>query len=352
MGLRISGLNELRERLERLRPEDVMARALAEQAERMAARVREGLSEPPGTAGHDEPWLRSGALRESVGAQAEGLQAIVGSSDPAAAPQELGTARMPARPFLAPVAAGMGEEVARAVGAAVAAALRGDNPDASGTGIDLSGGGPGGSDTMNQGGAGAGAPASGRANVAGGGGPPRPASGKRPEDVPQEDGIVLASTAGTNVPLVLSAAALAALLYALGQAGPSRPGGTPNRPAVVQTAPPEEEDAALAKPGEATLSEDRRRYILDGDGKGGGGHGPGRGTPKKSEFPSGWSDDKVIDAIMDVANDEKSVRRRAGRDRTYVNGTRDGVDIEVVIDADGKTVVTGYPTNVPRNPRK
>jgi len=63
MRLNISGLNELRERLERLRPEEVMARALAEQAERMAARVREGLSEPPGAAGHDEPWLQSGALR-------------------------------------------------------------------------------------------------------------------------------------------------------------------------------------------------------------------------------------------------------------------------------------------------
>jgi len=133
MGLKISGLNELRERLERLRPEEVMARALAEQAERMAARVRDGLSEQPGTAGHDEPWLRSGALRDSVGAQADGLQAVIGSSDPAAVPQELGTAHMPARPFLAPVAAGMGEDVARAVGARVAAALRGDDTDANET---------------------------------------------------------------------------------------------------------------------------------------------------------------------------------------------------------------------------
>lgn len=108
MGLKISGLNELRERLERLRPEEVMAKALAEQAARMAARVRDGLSEPSGAAGHDEPWLQSGALRDSVGAQADGLQAVVGSSDPAAVPQELGTAHMPARPFLAPVAAGMG----------------------------------------------------------------------------------------------------------------------------------------------------------------------------------------------------------------------------------------------------
>ena len=108
MALNISGLNELRERLERLRAEEVMARALAEQAERVAARVRDGLSEPPGAAGHDEPWLQSGALRDSVGAQADGLQAAVGSSDPAAVPQEMGTAHMPPRLFLAPVAAGGG----------------------------------------------------------------------------------------------------------------------------------------------------------------------------------------------------------------------------------------------------
>jgi hypothetical protein len=36
MGLKISGLNEFREHLERLRPEEVMARALAKQADRMA----------------------------------------------------------------------------------------------------------------------------------------------------------------------------------------------------------------------------------------------------------------------------------------------------------------------------
>ncbi len=125
MGLKISGLNELRERLERLRPEEVMARALAEQADRMAARVRDGLSEPPGAAGHDEPWLQSGALRNSVGAQADGLQAVVGSSDPAAVPQELGTAHTPPRPFLAPVVC-MGEEAARGVAEAVVAALKGE----------------------------------------------------------------------------------------------------------------------------------------------------------------------------------------------------------------------------------
>lgn len=126
MRLEIKGLTELRERLERLRAEQVMARALAEQAERVAEAVREGLSNPPGGGEHDRPWLQSGSLRDSIGAQSDGPNAAVGSSDPAAAPQEMGTSRMPPRPFLAPVAASMGEEVARGVAEAVVAALQGE----------------------------------------------------------------------------------------------------------------------------------------------------------------------------------------------------------------------------------
>ena len=118
-------LGELAERLARVRAEEVMARALAEQAGRMADAVREGLSDPPGAGGHDQPWRQTGALHDSVGATADGLQAAVGSSDPAAAPQEMGTHKVPPRPFLAPVAAGVGEEVARSVAEAVVAALKG-----------------------------------------------------------------------------------------------------------------------------------------------------------------------------------------------------------------------------------
>jgi len=136
MRLEIKGLSELRERLERLRVEEVMARALAEQAERLASAVRDELSEPSGAGGHDQPWLQSGALRDSVGVQADGLQAAVGSDDPAAVPQEMGTSRMPARPFLAPVAAGMGAEVARGIAESVVAALKGEPPEG---GITLAG---------------------------------------------------------------------------------------------------------------------------------------------------------------------------------------------------------------------
>ncbi len=129
MSLDIRNLAELSERLARLRVEEAMAQALAEQAERMAAAVQDALSEPAGAGEHDRPWVQSGALHDSVGAQAAGLEAAVGSNDPAAVPQEMGTSRMPARPFLAPVASSMGEEVAQAIGAKVAAALRGDIDD-------------------------------------------------------------------------------------------------------------------------------------------------------------------------------------------------------------------------------
>ncbi len=83
MRLEIKGLAELRERLARLNAEELLARALADQAERLAEAVRDGLSQPAGAGGHDRPWVQSGALRDSIEAQANGLAASVGSSDPA-----------------------------------------------------------------------------------------------------------------------------------------------------------------------------------------------------------------------------------------------------------------------------
>jgi len=87
-------------------------------------------------------------------------------------------------------------------------------------------------------------------------------------------------------------------------------------------------------------------HILDGDATGGG-HAPGTGMPGKSEFPANWSKDRIMDAISDVATDPASKTTTAGR-TTLVDGTRDGVNIRVVI-RDNR-IVTGYPTNVPRNP--
>jgi RHS repeat-associated protein len=91
-------------------------------------------------------------------------------------------------------------------------------------------------------------------------------------------------------------------------------------------------------------------HILDGDATGGG-HRPGTGIPGKSEFPSGWSDAKILDAISEVATDP-NVTWSLPDSRGYITATKtiDGIDVKVVWDTRNGRIVTGYPTNVPRNP--
>jgi hypothetical protein len=112
--------------------------------------------------------------------------------------------------------------------------------------------------------------------------------------------------------------------------------------------------ADTSSPDKKILTDDRRRHILDGevraDGTIGGGHRPGMGFPGKTEFPKGWSDDRIIDAITDVANDPKSTSKPMDSGRTRIESMRDGIDIRVVIDTDDRSIVTGYPTDLPRNP--
>lgn len=100
-------------------------------------------------------------------------------------------------------------------------------------------------------------------------------------------------------------------------------------------------------------SEARTTHILDGEvrpnGTFGGGHRAGTGFPKKSEFPASWSDDEIMHNISDVATDPSLVWRAGDIPGDFwVNGTRGGVDIEVLIRND--EIWTGYPTNLPRNP--
>ncbi|MEW5978412.1 MAG: RHS repeat-associated core domain-containing protein, partial [Acidobacteriota bacterium] len=95
----------------------------------------------------------------------------------------------------------------------------------------------------------------------------------------------------------------------------------------------------------------RRKHILEGDATGGG-HRPGTGFPGKSEFPFGWSDDKIMHHISDVATDPLSKTRPGRGGRTIVTGNREGVEIEVILEAPSKGggIVTAYPANRPRNP--
>ena len=175
-------------------------------------------------------------------------------------------------------------------------------------------------------------------------------------------GVVKASATSSDTVLGAVGLVLVLLMMALKNqgAGPSRPTISPVSPSDLPAEKPQNDKASstsvaspansgaaspdnLAMPGEATLAEDRRTYILDGDGGGGGGHGPGRMTPGKSTFPSDWSDEKTTDAIKDVANDPASDRAPARGGRTAVRGTRDGVEIEVIIGRDRKAIVTAYP---------
>lgn len=60
-----------------------------------ADRVRQGYSE-------DEPLLRSGELRDSIGSEVVGMAAIVGTKSEIGLWQEVGTAHIPPRPFIGP----------------------------------------------------------------------------------------------------------------------------------------------------------------------------------------------------------------------------------------------------------
>jgi RHS repeat-associated protein len=91
----------------------------------------------------------------------------------------------------------------------------------------------------------------------------------------------------------------------------------------------------------------RQVHILDGDATGGG-HRAGTGLPGKSEFPASWSDQKILHDISDIATDPNARQVSDNGRVRVVEGTRDGLNIEVVV-RNGQ-IITAYPTNVPRNP--
>ena len=100
-----------------------------------------------------------------------------------------------------------------------------------------------------------------------------------------------------------------------------------------------------------------RQHILYGDGPGSGGHlWPGQ--PGKTPFPQGWSADKVIDVVGDIATspntqwyiqsggeDGRTASGSAGRWVAYE--TRDGVRVKVVVEPITGRVVTSHPDDRP-----
>ncbi|MBU6488897.1 MAG: EndoU domain-containing protein [Burkholderiales bacterium] len=94
-------------------------------------------------------------------------------------------------------------------------------------------------------------------------------------------------------------------------------------------------------------------HVLYGDGPTSGGHLAGVGKPGKSEFPVTWGAQDITNAISDIATDPKTQWSPPDPRNGYVTGTGtiNGVDIKVIYDPNKGRIVTGYPTNLPRNPK-
>ena len=114
----IDGLAAFRARLERLELEAAARHGLLAAGAHVAESARAMLSTPPGGP-HAAPWLRTGALRDSITVGEADSGVVVASTSDVAVHQELGTRTMPPRPFLAPVAAATAGDVAARVADAV-----------------------------------------------------------------------------------------------------------------------------------------------------------------------------------------------------------------------------------------
>jgi hypothetical protein len=94
-------------------------------------------------------------------------------------------------------------------------------------------------------------------------------------------------------------------------------------------------------------AQDRRIHILEGDSAtGGGGHAAYATIPGKTQFPAGWSDDKIMNAVSDIATDPEAWRNlTVGPNGNYqLVGTRDGLPIMVILNpTQGFSIWTAYP---------
>ena len=142
---------------------------------------------------------------------------------------------------------------------------------------------------------------------------------------------------------------------ALRAADPDRPRAVADGPGTGSAweAPGLADHPARPRPESLHLPPDRATHILDGDTTGGG-HRSGAGRPGKTEFPATWTDQKVAECVADVARspDDRPVHQ-AWNDRWLARGNRDGVDIVVIAQSDGR-IWTAWPleggTGVVRNP--
>ncbi len=120
----LKGLAEALRELDRLNIAQPGREALNQAATRLQNAVKQALSHLPGE-DHKTPWLRTGELRSSVTHETTENAAVIGSTNPVAVYQELGTSTIPPRPFLAPIAAAEAEGVVNQVADSLRAAIEG-----------------------------------------------------------------------------------------------------------------------------------------------------------------------------------------------------------------------------------
>lgn len=89
------------------------------------------------------------------------------------------------------------------------------------------------------------------------------------------------------------------------------------------------------------LTPQRRTHILDGD-ETGGGHRHGTGHHGKTEFPAHWSDDDIIQRVMETARAPEAGFWNSKHNTFNVTGTFDGVVVVVAVKADG-SVKSAFP---------
>lgn len=115
----------------------------------------------------------------------------------------------------------------------------------------------------------------------------------------------------------------------------------PAPPAAEAIAPPAAQEAPALQKGAFIITEKRRQHILAGD-ETGGGHRAGAGRKGKTEFPMGWSDEKIIATALAIANDEQVPMRPSGRYWLKMKDV-DGIKIRVVLNRETQEIITAYP---------
>jgi len=115
--IRLTGLAEALNRLTALDLPIAKTNGLNAAATLLRNAVSESLSHAPGGKSN-LPALRTGALRASITQAAQADRAVIASNSPIAVYQELGTVRLPPRPFLATGAHAHADDAARAIAAA------------------------------------------------------------------------------------------------------------------------------------------------------------------------------------------------------------------------------------------